>query len=70
MITNITSTPITITLPTGAAVYINDNTLPNLTPIEKEDFQEDCQVKYVDISDDELTFMDDKCDGTRCTILT
>ena len=54
-ITNTTSTPITITLPNISLLYTNDDTLPNLTPIEKETKEELAEVKYVDISDDEQT---------------
>ena len=59
MITNMTSTPITITLPTSSAVYTNDETLPDLTSIENDRIQEEDEVNCIDISDDEMTFMDE-----------
>ena len=39
-------------------MYTNDDTLLNLTQIENET-KELAEVKYVDISDDEQTFLDD-----------
>ena len=59
MITNTTSTPITITLPKNSLLYTNDDTLPDLTQIENETKEELAEVKHVDISDGEQTFMDD-----------
>ena len=38
---------------------MNNDTLPNFTQIENETREELAEVKYVDISDDEQTFMDD-----------
>ena len=59
-ITNTTSTPITITLSKSSFVYPNDDdTLPDLQPTEKEQTQEEEDYQYVEISDDEPTFMDD-----------
>ena len=60
-ITNTTLTPITITLPKSSFVYKNDDeTLPDLQPIEKETTPEEEDYPYVEISDEEPTFMDDK----------
>ena len=38
---------------------MNNETLPNLTQIENETKEKLAEVKFVDISDDEQTFMDD-----------
>ena len=59
MITNTTSTPVKIKLPTSSAVYMNGETLPDLIPIENDRRQEEDEVNCIGISDDELTFMDD-----------
>ena len=57
-ITNTTSTPI-ITLPKSSFAYkINDETLPDLKSIEKETPEEE-HYQYVEIFDEEPTFMND-----------
>ena len=59
-ITNMTSMPITIMIPqmdTQALIY-EDDTLPDLTHIDGQ--QTEPNNTYVDISDDEPTFLDDE----------
>ena len=58
-ITNTTLTPITITLPKTSFVHTNDDTLPDLQPIERETTEQQDSANYVDIYDEEPMFMDE-----------
>ena len=54
LITNMTNSPITITIPSKSSVY-EDDTLPDLT--QEQDIR---TGNYIDISDEERTFMDNE----------
>ena len=63
-ITNMPISPITIMIPSESSVY-EDDTLPDLT--QKEDIR---TGNYIDISDEERTFMDDEVQReNECVIL-
>ena len=64
LITNTTNSPITITIPSKSSVY-EDDTLPDLT--QEQDIR---TGNYIDISDEERTFMDDEVQRENdCVIL-
>ena len=64
LITNMTNSPIAIMIPSESSVY-EDNTLPDLT--QEQDIR---TGNYMDISDEERTFMDDEVQRENdCVIL-